>query len=68
MTREGWGQNIYRRMLFNSRRRLESGREGGGEKVKARKRLEREGKGSGGGKGMFNEFSEYLKKEVLKTT
>jgi len=52
MTREGWGQNIYRRMLFNSRGRLESGREGG----------------SGGGKGMFNEFSEYLKKEVLKTT
>ena len=45
MTREGWGQNIYRRMLFNSRRRLESGREGGGRRLRQGKDWRGRGKG-----------------------
>ena len=56
MTREGWGQNIYGRMLFNSRGRLWSEREGGGRRLRQGKDWRGGGKGSGGGKGMFNEF------------
>ena len=49
MTREGWGQNIYGRMLFNSRGRLWSEREGGGRRL-------RQGKDwRGGGKGQVEE-------------